>query len=508
MHDKKRAIAGLSAVSVITITAFPFLVTSLSYQFIGAPADETHIAWLGKQVAAGRIPYRDFFSFLPPAASVLAALPAWLFGPGLVPLRLFVGALILFASLALYSIARTRGATRSWAVIVALWLPLVIFPLWPVATHHWFAICLGLGCLAVIAQRPLRPGGAVMAGALASLAGLVNQSVGLVLGVLFVAALFSRPASRGVRLLGMAGLLAIPAIFGSWLATEGALESGLRQFILWPLRYYRQPGGFNDVVSSEFFSVIPSKISLSFAGADAFACGVVFILTIATLLLLATELLARSRRLREPQDWKLDALILALSAFAFSRSRIDFVHLALWTPFVLPVISRYAAGQVAPLQRAAARTLLVAGILVSIARFAPHWREEPPSAHRLFDTDRRLSAYVRSTVLGVLPGVLEASEPVVLLSWSGSVLYLYWSPAYPPVDWIHAPSAHFTSPDHYAMMAEFIDTNRVRYVIVDGDAIDELQGAPTPIRDLLLSRYSPFRDTPYGRAFRRRTGPG
>jgi 4-amino-4-deoxy-L-arabinose transferase-like glycosyltransferase len=498
-----RTVADIVPIVALVLACIPILISCLSFRFIGTPADETNIAWLGKQVAAGRIPYRDFFAYLPPAAPVLAAIPARLFGAGLVPLRLLAGIFVGISTIVLYYLAKWHGNRRAWSFAIALWLPLVLFPQWPVASHHWFAMCFALGAILCLAGRPMRSFQAALGAVLTGLGGLVNQAIGMVLGVLLLIALFDRSVPGHARLAGLIGVMVPPAAFGIWLTAEGALQTGLQDFILFPMRHYRQQGGYNDVPLNEFFSVLASKLSHSFVGSDPIAGAGIFLLVVTAVLLVAWECVGSFRRRRAHRPMIVDTVALGLIGFGFSRARMDFLHLLLWTPLLLPIIAR-SAGANGRLQRALARVVLVAGLAVGLARIVPHWVSEPPSITRLLETDRRQANYVRSALLASLPGVLERNEAVVLLWWGASSVYLYWSPSYPPVDWIYAPSAGFTSLHDYARIVAFVESQRVPYLIVDRDMIDEFEAADTPIRDLLLKDFAYFLDTPYGAAYRRR----
>ncbi|HEY8641580.1 MAG TPA: hypothetical protein VIO84_02315 [Candidatus Dormibacteraeota bacterium] len=178
-------------------------------------------------VAAGRIPYRDFFSAEPPLTPLLYGLLIHLAGPSYTAFRALTAVGLLVATGALFAIGRrllpapwAAGAAAVWGVNVAYELGHSPYHIWGVA----FALVALLLLL-----RGWYPG----AGLAAALAALSEQSMAAaaVAVVLGAAVLGGRRAALAVA--GAGGVVALLNLLG--LALLGALGQFLEQDVFYVL---------------------------------------------------------------------------------------------------------------------------------------------------------------------------------------------------------------------------------------------------------------------------------
>lgn len=332
----------LVVLGAVLAVAAPFVITSLGFQFTSTPADETVMAWLGKRIVDGAVPYRDFFTFLPPGSPLTAALPAAIAAPGVGPLRFLTLALVLAATAALYVIARSRGARPIWASLTALSLPIVIFPFWPISTHQWLAISIALAGFAVLRLRTRTRAAAAVCGALVAWGAMIDQLVGGVTTIALLAVLVGGDVRPRTRAAAGIAYLTVVGIAAAWLLANQALTTAFQHVVLWPLLHYKQPGGYNDSEAVGGLAVAGSKLS-SLPMGDALAAASLVVLLLAVAATLLVELrpgIGRGRRL----EWSFDVLLASLGIAAFFVGRTDFPHLIYWTPIALIVGARIVDG--------------------------------------------------------------------------------------------------------------------------------------------------------------------
>lgn len=213
----------LLAMAGMAITIFPRL------RWVNVYEDQAVLAGQAMQVAAGQVPYRDFFAAIPPGAIFVYAGLFKLFGATVVNDRLLTGvAMVLGVGLVARIGSRLLGA--AWAAAVALlwgvWLP--VFQ--EFSPYHFWSVTLVLAMTAALlaagrSTSPVR--WFVLAGVAASAALIMLQSsLPAVLAGLAAAWLIERRVSRsllpmlvatgipGVLVLAVMGVLgALPAFF-------------------------------------------------------------------------------------------------------------------------------------------------------------------------------------------------------------------------------------------------------------------------------------------------------
>ena len=172
--DRRALLLGV----LLAVAALAILVSIFSAGYFPVQADETDVAWVAKQVAMGRAPYGDFFSFIPPLT--LYGLGAYfkVVGPSLAALRFLTVFWLAGLTLLCYFLLLRWRMPSGWAFGAALALPALFFPYWPVPSHHWFAMGLGLLSLAVLSGPPMSDRRWFYAGVLVGLSGLCLQTEG------------------------------------------------------------------------------------------------------------------------------------------------------------------------------------------------------------------------------------------------------------------------------------------------------------------------------------------
>lgn len=213
----------LVAMAGMAITIVPRL------RWVNIYEDQAVLAGQAMQVAAGQVPYRDFFAAIPPGAIFLYAGLFKLFGVSVVNDRLLTG-VVMVIGVGLVARIGTRLVGPAWAAATALlwgtWLP--VFQ--EFSPYHFWSVTFVLAMTAALlaARRSTSPvRWFVLAGLAASAALIMLQSsLPAVLAGLVAAWLIERRVSRslvpmvvaiaipGVLVLAVLGVLgALPAFF-------------------------------------------------------------------------------------------------------------------------------------------------------------------------------------------------------------------------------------------------------------------------------------------------------
>src|SRR5215212_6953209 len=153
------------------------------------PNDEGLMLQAAARIAAGQIPYRDFWWFYPPGQPCLLALLSQLFGPSLLAWRVVRVLCDAAVATLAYALARRGGAARPLAI--GAWLAGALAMAYPSGPHPFpptLAMCMG--ALLLMERRP------VLAGGLAGLAALWRIEFAAYLGVGVLLAHAVRPVPR------------------------------------------------------------------------------------------------------------------------------------------------------------------------------------------------------------------------------------------------------------------------------------------------------------------------
>lgn len=493
------------------------LVTAFGYGFVPVSGDELTVAWDGKQVLMGRVPYLDYFCFLPPLTVYGVAALFKIFGASLACLRLFSILWLVMTTLVLFETLRKINVPDLQAAAASFLFPALMVPFWPVAGHHWFAVGFGLISLrcALGASVSGSKGAWFLTGLLAGCSGMCLQTEGALFGLLAAGLWLLIPPPAGRSRLSSAwpwlvGLAAVPAFFAVLLASQGALGRAISEVVLWPLTTYRQPGGFNDVslfpslamIGREFWARLGAGPSLDVVLKLASFVGSLAIVLAAPLLLAA----ALASDIRKPWTarrlWIWSALGTAATFLIYSRGRADWVHLSFFFPLFL-VFAASAVEWSSPGRAARAWTGMVLVCLgVSALRWAVIWVHHPPVLSRVLKADALFVKDGPPSIVATLRNP-DGSLPAALDLPNGSLLYFYWAPDPPPVSLIMPPASHVNAPAEYATLSAFARTHQIPYILIERRYASAFLTQPSPLRDLIRKHYAPYQENTSVMVFRR-----
>lgn len=491
--------------AVVCALGLATLTTAFAADFASVQADETMLAWAGKQVVLGRTPYREFFAFLPPLLMWGVGGFYSLAGATLGSLRLLSIGWLAGATVLLYVVVVRQGLSPRWAAAAALLLPALLVPFWPVSSHHWFALGFGLAALVLVSAE--RPGWGAWfgAGMLAALAGLCVQTSGVVFGVLLAGRLLVAADARSARhLVSLGAGIVLPLAFAVMLLrAQGALGDAFQLVVLWPLNFYKQPEGFNDLRDYSATETV-SRITPGSAVVDPLM-GVTMLL----IALLAALLL---RGFRAPAgvagraQWRRWAGALAGAVMTVGvclTGRPDWTHLILAVPPLLYLSLSVVHWSQDAVARRSLQAVIGLALVLLVGRWTLHWTHEPPSLAAVVAVDQAFRNSSVPSVLGELPDGPHAAGPIVYLSHGGSGLYFYHAPEPPPVDWLLPASHHANSPMEFERMAHFMAARRVPYVLIPESYAQAFLADSSALRDILRTRYEPASRTSWGLLLRR-----
>lgn len=258
------AIAALTFVLLLPTLdpAYPSVRRSVAHM-----PDEGTILSNADRIARGHALYREVFDFKGPVGYVPFVI-AFKIGP--VTAR--AGRLTMFVVVALWA-AVTYGAAklitgrRVLAAVVAMLVPLQVWPAWTYAYQDFTAqLCLTVALLLALMAtlEDGRPGWLVLSGAMASLALWTSLAQGLsgMVG-LWGAAVLSVAVPDGLRAGGRtlarfgAGVLLGSAMVLGWLVSMGALAAHVDAMWLFPFRHYMSSANIAAYAYDE--SVYPDR---------------------------------------------------------------------------------------------------------------------------------------------------------------------------------------------------------------------------------------------------------
>ena len=506
-HPARPLLAG----SLLAVVSVAVLISAFAADYVNPQADETLLAWMAKQASTGQVPYVDFFCVHPPLSVYGLRFFFGLFGASLGALRLLTIAWLLASTLGLYVTLIKSQVPPLWSAALAFQLPALIVPFWPIPSHHWFALGLGLAALSLVTggQAPISALCWFSAGLLAGLAGLCLQTD----GALFTAlALLNLPFGRNLRatrravaffLLGLLLPIGTTIIF---LLRAGALPDAWYCLVLWPGRYYKQPGGFNDVSPLPFlWNTLLARIPRPFTPA-----AIPSLLTfLAALLLPVLGLLSLglSPALRKRARAHWHPLLRATAGYllvftTYVMGRADWMHLVLFLPLLMLIPVQEIDWTQERLRPALWKTVVLLLTVWACVRWPLHWAASPPLVQSVLRADAQLAQNGPAAVLASLPDVTSKQLPVVYLPY-GSSLYFFWAPVPPPMDWVMPPSFKYNAPQDFELFAAFLERRAVPYVLIRTSQAEMFLTEPSPVSDVLRRSYKLERTTPWGILFKR-----
>lgn len=487
-------------------------ISLFSYNFFPFQWDEMTLAWAGKQVALGRAPYGDFFTFLPPL--MLYGLGSFfkIFGASLAGLRFLSILWVALEGVFLYGLLLRLKMPAGWAAAAALQVPALFVAYWPVPSHHYFAMGLallalyaGFGCM----EKPSRLGWFVT-GILAAATGLTLQTEGVIVCLLIAGmVLLLSPAGLKDRKLlwGLLGLLVPFLVVGLPLLIEDSLGWAFYDLVVWPSRYYHQRGGFNDVNAFDFLgrlyaSFLPHNLSalaiLHFAELTT-----ALALPLLCLLLVTLSPVWVQGFQAVPKRWVWAMLGLLLLVLVYLGGRSDWTHLAILAPLFIALAAFDIDWKLEKFRPGLFKVWIVLALVVAAVRWPVSWVRNPPLLSHVATADYQYQRHFVDPLLARLPGVKHEQLPVLHLP-NGASLYFYYAPDPPPLDWVMPPSSRCDAPWEYTKFAAFANSHNVPYIVINRSYARDFFRQSSAISRLLKDQYTPYRETPLGMIFKRK----
>jgi len=383
---------------LIGLATFVYLVPF--YRFITLNADEGVVLQGAQRILDGQIPYRDFFSFLPPLSFYWTALLLKVFGDSILVPRavlLIYGAVL---SPLTYLLAR-RTVDRYAALLAAYVCAIVSLPTSFYVQHNWESTLLATLAVFVavlLLDSPSRYISFAL-GALVSLTALSNQAKGggLALGLVVGYAILAMRGRHSIRrfwIPAVIGLLAPLALTAAYFALHRALGAMIAD-LFWPLRHYsaanRIPYGYITMSPEQFNNLRSASLPMK----------IFFALTLSPMILIAALpvfgimiLLFHVVRLQHSPKSSLYILIgsvlfgLWLSVLPVRR---DPGHIIYMLPLFALIIAWVADARNLPLHFLhAARPLVFGAMLLVFSLFGISELFSPLNAHNILSTRRGL----------------------------------------------------------------------------------------------------------------------
>ncbi|MEB3329675.1 MAG: hypothetical protein VKQ33_10625 [Candidatus Sericytochromatia bacterium] len=323
--------------------------------------DELNFLYYAQRLAAGDVFFRDLHHHNPPLPLWLQAAVFWAVGPSLLAARVVTGLVLAACGVWLLRLVRLLGGGPAAGVLAALGLLLGLFPAFPGWSHHWFALlaCL-VGLERLIAATEggrLRDMAAV--GALTGVALWTTQPDGVALALVAGATVIggwaagcwdARQVGRWLAAGGL-GLVAVLAPLLAVFAGQGVLAAAWHDTWVWPLRWYRQPGGFNDFLVAADLGPLMAPLAEPWTSRLAYFARlgrlgglyVGVLAACAAALAVLVALAAGAARGRPPGPGPRRWAIVGLATLAFTavtvRGRADLAHVAMYAPLALALVA-------------------------------------------------------------------------------------------------------------------------------------------------------------------------
>ena len=489
--------------SLLGVVGAAVLISAFGITFFPVKSDELTVAWMAKQAAMGRVPYVDYFCFIPPLTLYGLAAFFKAFGATLAAFRLLSVLWLLMITLLLQRLLSRGGMAPSWAAGTALLFPALFVPFWPVPSHHWFALGVGLASMAVAdsalasCSKPLW----FVSGLLAGCSGLCLQTEGALFCLLLAGTfllLAPRPLDWKAALWTLGGVVLPLLIFAGMLAPQGALGDALYCLVVWPANYYKQPGGFNDLnilssVGSELARRWPPSGEFNgIMGSASFLCALLAALWAPVSLALSPAWTDGGTDHKPLCRWASGLLGLLATAVVFLGGRAEWVHLTLFIPLLVVLSAREVNWNRERFRPFLFKGLLSICLTVCAFRWMAFWAQSPPLMMDILRVDTLVRENSVPSILADLPRVDGQPPPVVFLP-HGADLYFYWAPIPPPLDWVEPPSFKYNAPGDYAALAVFLMRERIPFVLVQANTEDMFLGQASPLQSVLSSAYRPVR---------------
>jgi hypothetical protein len=439
----------------------------------------------GSRIAAGQLPYRDFFEILPVGSDLVYAALIRIFGfytwlPGAV-----------MACLAAGIVAITTMAASKVMRGIAILLPGLLLTSFALssetlnATHHWFCTLAAMAAVLVLmgGVTTLR---VVAAGALAGLAACFTQTSGaaLMAALAFYIALSAKPQNgssrwRKVFLLCAACVAVFAAVNGHFIWRAG-LHNWFFWTIVFPARYF----GIYDFNNWRVMKV-DFQLHRSMESWILFP----FIYVVVPLAPICILLMRRRERRRETEPWN-RLLLLALAGVAMFLALVPAPSLLRLSSAGAPamILLAWMLSRGGEITRRLSATLGAAAILIGVAVPIQHqarWRatlDLPGGRTAFFDP-------VQYQEYGWLARQIQPGD----YFFGANAMYVAFQVINP------APVAFFdgtdyTRPEHVAAGVRGFQEHDVPLIVLKGPLDDPAPSASdhsAPFRDYVRANYLP-----------------
>jgi len=467
--------------------------------------DEFIVVYDAHRVAAGQVPYRDFFNFIPPGVFlVLAAVFEAVGTSSLTVGRYFSGlGMIAFFGLTAWALRR-RGWGRAMSFLWAAVIPVSLYGFWAVPSHHWMAAACAAG-LAMALAKPEEAGAlaAFGAGLCTGLAGFFTQTAGLLLAVSSLVLLVQVSRRRGPILASWAG--GIAAIWGPVLAGLVLLGGGpafIHDVIFWPVRNYGREGNENagaalqdlpwrlgDLWSALGAHATVGQVVVSVAGLVLYGALTVSLISLVGV---ASIQFIRSLRRRSLGDPWFGAAILAtfLLLGLAAKGSANWLHMiyagALLAPLWLTALGTW---DLWPRWPRAYTAILLFMVLAAGALY--HTRGlwfHTPAVWEWTDVDRPIREQAVNRWLRS-PGVLAPGDSIAAFPEGGEV-YLYSAPAAVGYTYFLPLNREYNSIEDHQAVGEQILKNRPKWILVTPDMEQDYLDSASPVGRILRQNYA------------------
>jgi hypothetical protein len=220
----------------------------------------------GARIAAGRLPYRDYFAFVPPGTELTYALLIREFGArSWIPNIVVAG--LAAAAAALMTLAAARFLRGPIIALPALLLAAFVLPGSLDATHHWFSTVAVMGAMLVLLYRETLPAITVV-GILGGIAALYTPNKGATAVAGFIAYLVWKRWRAGtpardcwracLLLLGLSSAVFLAG--NAYFIRAAGFARWLYCVVVFPLRYYPTVHLNNWHVYGDQFRSLPTAM--------------------------------------------------------------------------------------------------------------------------------------------------------------------------------------------------------------------------------------------------------
>jgi len=332
--------------------------------------DEGLVAETAARIQQGDVLYRDFFSYWNPGGFWLNAILFEIAGASVQTLRISLSLMGAVAAVGVWQLARDHCG-RLLAIGAGLAIPLVCYPVWWMASSHWYSTFTAIAAAVLLRScfREGRPSTELfMTGFLGGMTFVMLQPTGVFLCIAIAAGLAwdgillvtRREAFARIAIFSSGALMPIVAMYGYY-AYHGILGTMLYDTLLWNLEH------FSPALESSYGQVFVPSSDPSFSVVRWLLMVLPPLIYLLSLGVTVSRYLRREARLEDRQLFALTVMGIGLLASNFYFP--DIIHLAFGAPLAFPLL----AAMIFRLQRTrAGRSLapVVSVVFVALVAFA------------------------------------------------------------------------------------------------------------------------------------------